>query len=288
MEKGEVMKTEYVNKLAENKIFNDGYVQLWDFSNANSCQEAREEACSLVASATRGADISKNPAKLYERLSKEAAEGKPGRVFEFLPILDGVANEEANPDDYNYYRFGYTDNGYNVNTNLRNLMVNYGLDITENKRDCIGFIAFKIKAPEFVWQQFATHEMMGRFISRVSESRRVTDIGDYWLPDRLTDDDFKWLKREFSFDEAINYLQNLGFKKEIYQRFPQGWEYRTFWLCGWLQDPYAWRNLLMERGALPDLWSKTWVQEQTKDFAQIMKSQIEKELPELFNDYLRK
>jgi len=277
----------YCKKVAESKLFNAGYVQLWDFSEANSCQEAREEACSLVASATRGADESKNPKKLYERLSKEAAGGKPGRVFEFLPVVDGVSAEENTPTDLNYYRFGYVDENYGINTNLRNLISSYGITNSyEGKSYCKGFIAFKIKAPEFVWQQFATHEMMGRFTSRVSESRRVTKIGDYWLPEGVTQDNLECLMTEWPFAKSLEYLKDLGLRKEIYQRFPQGFEMRTFWLGGWVQDPDTWKNLFQERGALPELWKKTWVQMETKDYAVEMRKQLEQQMPELFNKFI--
>lgn len=277
------METKYCKKLAEQKIFNAGYVQMWDFSRANTNQEAREEACSLVASTTRGAEESNNPAKLYERLSREAAEGKAGRVFEFIPSLYLCPSDNMNN---NYMRFGYQKDGERLlYTNLRNEKT-----ISPNEEDLFskgneGFISFKIKAPEFVWQQFATHEMTGRFTSRISESRRIADCKDYWRPEGITEDDMELFLSDYSLSETITYLKNFGYKKEIYQRFPQSWENRTFWICGWIQDPAVWRNVLMERGALPELWKKTWVQNETKEVAQIMRNQIEKSMPEMFKKY---
>jgi len=250
-------------------------VQLWDFSDANDSPELREGACSLVASVTRGNSKVTSPTKRYNQLIKEAAGGKPGRVLEFIPTY-------ARTTPYaKHGRYDYIED-FKCYSNARAHIDWYNSIGTE------GFIAVKIKAPEFVWQQFATHEMFGRYISRVSESRRVTDIGQYWRPEGITEDMMTCFIKDWSVMRVHNYLKCEGYHKEIYSRFPQGWEYRSFWMCGWLQDPEVWRNLLMERGALPVLWRKTWVQSTTKEYAATIATLIQQQMPELYNQYLRR
>ena len=66
-------------------IWNAGFVELWDFSKANSSQEAREEACALISSVNYGKTIA-NPKKHFERLLTENG-GRASEVLEFIPIL---------------------------------------------------------------------------------------------------------------------------------------------------------------------------------------------------------
>jgi len=79
----------YIKKLKEeNNIFGDdiAYVQLWDFSKANTNDESRIEAITTVASICYDNPGVVGKESLYNRLAAEA-KGLPSSSFEFVPVL---------------------------------------------------------------------------------------------------------------------------------------------------------------------------------------------------------
>jgi thymidylate synthase (FAD) len=126
-------KGEHINVTEDNQ---GGYVELWDFSEANISFENRVKAVSQVASVCYGQKGLKPNFKLYDKLARESI-GLPSSSFEFVPVflnkvkyysLIGkylvVAGEDATP---NVTRYGFyiKDEGYI--TNLRALM--YDLEV---------------------------------------------------------------------------------------------------------------------------------------------------------------
>ncbi len=79
----------YIKKLKEEtNIFGDdiAYVQLWDFSKANTNDESRIEAITTVASICYDNPGVVGKESLYNRLAAEA-KGLPSSSFEFVPVL---------------------------------------------------------------------------------------------------------------------------------------------------------------------------------------------------------
>jgi len=174
------------------------------------------------------------------------------------------------------------------------------------------FIA-EIKAPYFVFAQLRTHGLL----SQVAVSERVAKSEDVWLPedifDRLAKDDIpvwdtiaklcaSYDKENLTFhidlaikeksyerliymfkvlpiDAVQNILKDLGYKREIYQRWYNHMLYKTWIIGGYLNNPYQWGHFLLEREAYDNLL-KSWVQPQTKEVA--------KAIRKLILEYLRK
>ena len=65
---------------------NTGFLELWDFSDANLSMENRVKAVSQVASVCFGNNGLKPNFKLYDKLSRESI-GLPSSSFEFIPVI---------------------------------------------------------------------------------------------------------------------------------------------------------------------------------------------------------
>lgn len=82
----------FIEKLKEERnIFGDdiGYVELWNFSKANTNDESRIEAITTVASICYDNPNVIGKESLYNRLAAEA-KGLPSSSFEFVPVLINV------------------------------------------------------------------------------------------------------------------------------------------------------------------------------------------------------
>ena len=79
-------------------------------------------------------------------------------------------------------------------------------------------------------------------------------------------------------DTVREILKFLGYKKEIYDRWYNFMEYKTFIIGGWLNNPYQWGHFLLEREAFDSIF-KSWVQPQTKETA--------KAIRELLDNYIK-
>ena len=192
-------------KLKEKPLNNDGigFVERYDFSKANSSEQARVEAVSTVASVCYGNDAKPN-FKIYDKLLNESL-GLPSSSFEFVPVLlDGskittlmVAQGElltlpTNKPNVipNCIRYGqpvYTDKDLYILTNLRALLEDYetlkgfiDVDIrewyneTEEEQQVIkdNFFVFKTKSTIRTIRQLVRH----RSASFQELSRRYTSV----------------------------------------------------------------------------------------------------------------
>jgi len=193
-------------------------------------------------------------------------------------------------------RFSYLHLGY-IYTNLRAL-INAGIkynNIPYNLPDETKYFRIiKLHAPHFVFDQIYTHTVL----SKVAVSDRVVEDNDYGLKFFLPDDIMERVMKKphdaikryakfsvnmndeeydiqevieifitrMSTDEVINYLKDLGYKREIYNRWSYGLKYKTWFMAGWINDPMSWPHLLLEREAYPEVY-KSWVQEDTAALA---------------------
>lgn len=235
---------------------------------------------------------------LLDYYNKHGIEGDPADKIPF------TSNE----------RFRTIDNGDDKPEKIRIL-------ITE-ENPVIKFKVLRVKAPMFVWAHFMTHTQL----SKISQSDRVSEQEDYWLPDdinkRIHDLDLSTLdsiknvklskaiedlksiivrkSTEIFWDERSNgltameavelirkhtepiikelflntlsqdhvqrFLKLLGYEREIYSRAPYYFKYKEFVIGGWLNDPYGWGHLLLERDGYSDI-RKSWTQKETKEFS---------------------
>ena len=141
-----------------------------------------------------------------------------GRPLEFCPVVLTITNldpykqvytltsfngeviidEIEDVDLFQLLRFSYVDENRNIYTNYRalyNFLVGYfkKYGISENPEDIIPFLTYeheakkyrvlRVKAPMFVWAQFMTHTQL----SKISQSDRVAEQEDYWLPEDIFD-----------------------------------------------------------------------------------------------------
>ena len=116
---------EYIN------LGDPGFIENWDFSEANTSHEARVQAVSAVASVCYGNDSLDPKFKLYDKLARESI-GLPSSSFEFVPVLLNIDKyslivntwDKINLKDIpNIARYGqYINKDFYLITNLRSLM----------------------------------------------------------------------------------------------------------------------------------------------------------------------
>ena len=223
--------------IEEVKLWNKGYCRLWDFSNANMSQEAREEACALVSSACHGKAI-RNPKKHFEKLLTENG-GRASEILGFIPVVDEFGFNLIQNDDFvnNYLRFGYLRNKM-FYTNLRTTF-NYvgesasGSLLDENPIN--GFVVMQIKIPQMILLHHDRHKMFDRQWQQNWQSNRSKHEIEYFENDEVS---------------VINHMpiaKSTKTRQELVNKGDFGLRYTTGWLCGWLQDPMTWDNLFNVR-----------------------------------------
>ena len=161
------------------------------------------------------------------------------------------------------------------------------------------FKAIRVSSPFIVWAQLMTHTQL----SKESQSDRVSTNNSYWLPSDLITKikglafdlekypeleefykgyttgyfgpDTQKLEHDTLVDIFLNkipqnrvqkFLQDLGYKREIYSRAPYYFKYKEMVMTGWANDPETWGHLILEREAFPE-HHKSWVQKETADTA---------------------
>lgn len=261
------------------QLYNDGigYVELIDSSTANLDLEHRQKFLADCASVCRGKECSSNPKVTYERVMKESFGGKPGRPAEFIPV---VTDYDFFIDD-RFVNFSY-DDSLNYST-LRNLDYSFNKFNTPDK--VADFKVFKLNLPMFVWAQIVTHTQ----ISTMSQSDRICEVHDYWLPtdliERLNNSDEvlgydvvlqKHTKEKFLFEminsfpqaEVQAVLRRLGYHREVYSRFPYYAKYKTFMMAAWNNNPLTYQHFINER-------TTPHTQKETREVALAMKRLLE-------------
>jgi len=224
-----------------------------------------------------------------------------------LRLKDGEALSMSHKDFSNTIgKFSYIEENipdvWEIYTNARAL-INAGIDESKipfnRPTELLNYFIVEVKVPYFVFAQMRTHGLL----SQVAVSERVTEEDEYWLPSDLVDrvsksnNPIKGIlqgaknKQEarerlyhlffngLSANNGKEVLKSLGYKKEIYNRYPSFLKYKTFIIGGWLNNPYQWGHFLLEREAFDRVLS-SWTQEQTKETAKAIRKVIE--------DYLNK
>ncbi len=117
-----------------------GFVELWDFSLANSSYEARVHFVSKIASICYANPKSLGSISLFERLQAESA-GLPSSSYEFIPVLlhrdtvvEILSNSAAHqPSDVAIIKFGsWLSDKVHLLTNLRALIDMVGSEASLN------------------------------------------------------------------------------------------------------------------------------------------------------------
>ena len=167
------------------------------------------------------------------------------------------------------------------------------------------FKIVKIKAPHFVFDQLYTHTQLSKIAvsERVTceddywlptdilerSKSYIANISESGLEKLLIEPDNEWLRaissialskdakeakeialrymlERMSIKDTIKLFKELKYKQEIYNRWSYGLKYKTWYMAGWINDPFRWNHLVLEREGRPDLY-KSWVQEATADVA---------------------
>lgn len=214
----------YIKKIAEEEIWDSGYVQLWDFSLADLNEEARVEAVATVASICYGKPP-RDAKKLVERLWTESG-GLPSSAFEF--IRDGRAPKIEN-SLRNYPHLTIYEGDPELS----------GEEMAKWHR--MNIAAFRIKVPIFVARQIMRHRMF----SYQELSRRYTDDKrvpfTFWAPPEEVGTTAAGLFRlAYSLEEKIyRLLRGLNVRTEIARAVLGTGLYTELWIMG---DRAAWAN----------------------------------------------
>jgi len=233
---------------------------------------------------------------------------KAGRPIEFIPVRINEKNNKlidlnyqlSDSDFKRLLRFSYIErvddssNSSILYTNLRALINETGLilsDVVNTPTD--GYFIVKVSAPYFVFAQLRTHGAL----SQVAVSERVVTVDNYWLPEDLEERANKMppnhhdltasiqeqgFTHDFTIEQLLNmspleaqkWFKELGYSKELFQRWPNHMKIKEWIIGGWLQDPHTWSHLLIERSAYPELY-KNWTQETTKQVAVLIREVLE-------------
>lgn len=233
----------------------------------------------------------------------------PGRPLEFLPVVVSIS---FMPDNLVGLYTKKTFNTLNLNTFLNYVMpfsyidenklytnaralLNAGIKYENipynNSGELKDYFITKASAPYFTFAQVRTHGKL----SQIAVSARVVGEDEYWLPEDIVNRVYDNIKNEMlpllqrndytkesvleyllnlKINEARDYLKSLGYKKEIYNRWPNHMEMKTWMIGGYLNDDKQWGHFLLEREAYPHLY-KSWVQKQTKDLTVKIKKIID-------------
>jgi hypothetical protein len=281
-----------MNLISRKDVWNNGFVELWDFSDANSNNKNREEACAIVSEVCRGKKIA-NPKKHYQRLLTEH-NGKPSEILQFIPIVEPDDKENFNPVGINnYWRFGYF-NDDKFYTNLRNYatgeMENRATlaswlptQIFNTKEDCKNFVVFKLKLPLMVLEHFRRHGMISNMMAQNEQSNRSKHKVEYYINDELEkaiNDDYQYTLVEDGYDaiEIMKFIsmadcehlkEKYKIRQELLNKGAEGLRYTTIFFAGWLSDSAVWDNFFSVR-----LEKST--QRETREMSYIMYAMLQK------------
>lgn len=264
---------EFVNCIEHIDLWNAGYVELWDFSKANSCQKAREEAVALVSSVCYGKKIV-NPAKHYQRMLTEHG-GKASGILGFIPIKGAIYNDlniSSGNQDHNifnkFYRFCYIAEDH-VYTNMRNA-VNNDMKSCYFDSDAENFVVFKIKIPYMIVDNLRRHKLLESAFAENWQSFRITHENAYFENEEIQVREHIWEQEFTRCKEKLNTIQKTkNCRPELYAKGADFLRYTTGFIGGWLQDPATWENFFSVRLHKP-------AQKETIELATAMKTLIDK------------
>jgi len=252
----------YVSCIEKRKIWNKGFVELWDFSKVNSCQEAQEEACALISSVNYDRKI-KNPAKHFKRLLTENG-GRASEVLEFIPHII-MSNESISSEESNKLgRFGYMLDE-DLLTNLRATYNYFGEAALSDfePQSAKNFVVFKVKIPYMIVDHLRRHGRLSNYFAENWQSNRAKHKIEYFENDKIA------VRMSISGNPLIEEKSDKC-RPELLNKGEFGLRYVTGWFAGWLQDPMTWQNMFKVRG------DKTGTQKEMRELTREMKRLIEK------------
>ena len=248
-------------------------VEQYDFSRANTSDEARTLAITSIATVCTQKFESIGNEKLCTKLLTEA-HGIPSSAYGFVPVLideylfsmNLLLFGDKNTEDMNVYKFGQkVENGKYLLTNLRALVNDIGLEASkefyntdENEIAIIKkhFKVFKHKMDIRSARQFMRHttavwqELSRRYVS----GKKVPF--EFYINDRIKD---KYTNvTDVSTQELIGFCEHHyemlienGVKPQDARDILPLCTYTEIW-SGW--QPFALENMLTERTAIGTQW----------------------------------
>ena len=247
------MELKYVWRLGDAAIWNNGFVELFDFSKANTNLESRKEAVVFVASQCYGVEVADRD-KLYTRLLTESA-GGPSSALEFI-------REFTNPT---------------IERSLRNnmVMLTHEDRINDNSIESTDMMAsflhnsiatFRIKIPIFIARQVMRH----RSFAYQEQSRRYQDADkapfEFW--------DGEVLDNQFM-DECV-FVYNQMIKQDVPAEIARGIipqaAYTTMFMQGDLNALVNYFNVRLDAHA----------QTAHRELAEAMLALVKEHQPKLF------
>jgi len=223
-------------------IFDRGYIELWDFSKANSSSASRIEAAAKIAMVCRNLESIKNPLKLYHKLLHEHA-GEPSEVIQFIPVMDNVGRKEFDLEIRDY-RFGDIDSDGKFRTNLRNYVNPLKVMYCDSVN---GFYVFKLKLPVMSVAHITRHGQLS--CNQMSE--RHVKAREYYMPRELTDvlgkEDWDSMIYRLSQKDFDCISKSHKIRQELTNKGSHGLAYTKLWVAGWIQDKSTWNNFFNVR-----------------------------------------
>lgn len=232
--------------------------------------------------------------------------GSYGDIVELKSLTNNIVHVLSRQDFFNkIIRYSYTD-GNTIYTNMRalinadipyeNIPYNKPKDLLLKKKPIYSIV--KIKAPMYVFNHLITHTAL----SKESRSERVVSLqnDNYYVPYDLLDKINSYLKNDnirkttkclntaikvkhsrnilntlsnLSSSYVMEFLKEIGYPKEIYQRAMLEFRYKEFVMGGYNIDPYKWEHLFIERNTVSTIW-KNWTQSDTSLVVKTIKNVI--------------
>lgn len=245
-------------------------VEQYDFSRANSSDEARTLAITTIATVCTQKFESIGSEKLCTKLLTEA-HGIPSSAYGFIPVLideylfsmNLLLFGDKNTEDMNVYKFGQkVEDGKYLLTNLRALVNDIGLEASkefyntdENEIAIIKkhFKVFKHKMDIRSARQFMRHttavwqELSRRYVS----GKKVPFyfyISEIWKQKGLEE---QRTQRCLEGVNLYNYAISKGISPQDARDCLEFCTYTEIW-SGW--QPFALENMLTERTAIGTQW----------------------------------
>jgi len=248
-------------------LWNGGYVKKFDFSKANSSEAHRIHAVTMIANVCRGDKGVKDREVLYKKLLTEH-NGKPGEVFQFVPVMYPTTLGEQTRQFGSFVKFGNDANDKGMLTNLRALLADgdgqhtiYGKSLYNNSTRLVmskGFHVFKIKIPMMIAAHFLKHGEL----SFMQVSERTNKLRKYYYCEDLlpikqstcfTGNEEEWNNVCYNFSQHTFdlYRKKFRIRQELTNKGSHGLSYTTMWVAGWEQDQYGWDNFFGVRRKKP-------------------------------------
>lgn len=243
-------------------VLGTGFIELWDFSQANYNEESRIEAVTTVAAECWGT-APKDRVKLYERLKTESI-GLPSSAFEFvrswdLDIATSLRNHQDNVCDLDLIEMLGCDSYEEVEREYSHIL----------KRRASEVATFRMRLPIFVIRQIVRH----RSFSYQELSRRVPSKEpiEFWGIDGIR---FNKYQLDIIIMDAYNQILERTGRPEIARAaLPLG-TMSNLWMQG---DLNAWRGYFKLR-------VDKHAQEEHRDVAKAMLALIKEHQPSLYKN----